>query len=264
MKKFVLILLAALSLISCEDIETNEVALQANVDNRLYKSNDARAALNEDGSLTIQGFTGDESLTLRISRLAEGNFSIGEGSPNSAFYEDFEGNLYTTEPDGEGTITISELNENNKTLSGKFEFNAFLPGIDTIFVSRGTLYNVSYSGGEIDDPTNAGSFSAKVEGNPFIPITVSSRDTGNTIITSGSTANSTIVISVTSNVEPGEYSLPRAGFGAKYQDANGPETTAEGLINILEHDTTGKTIKGTFTFLTNRTEITEGQFDVAY
>ncbi|SRX73346.1 DUF6252 family protein [Aequorivita antarctica] len=264
MKNILFVLLAALSLISCEDIETNEVALQANVDNRLYRSNDARAALNEDGSLTIQGFTDEESLTIHLSRLAEGNFGIAEGLPNYAIYEDMGGSIYTTRPNGVGVVTISEVNETNKTLTGTFNFNAFLPGIDTVYVSKGALHNVSYSGGDIVDPTNAGTFSAKVDGNQFIPVTVTSRNTGNTIITSGSTVNATIVISVTAGVEPGEYTLPRGGFAAKYQGLTGPEETVDGIITILEHDTTAKTINGTFSFITNRTEITEGQFNVAY
>src|SRR5690606_10937852 len=145
------------------------------VDNRLYKSNDARAVVNEDGTLTIQGFTDNESITLRVSQLAERNFQIGEEFPNSAIYEDAGGNVNTTSPDGVGVVTISDLNENNKALSGTFRFNAFLPGIDTVFVSRGALYNISYSEGEIGDPTNAGVFMAKVDNNPFLPIIVSAR-----------------------------------------------------------------------------------------
>lgn len=264
MQKFLFALLATILLVSCEDTQTNEVALQAQVDDRLYTSADARAALNEDGTLTIQGFSDEESMTLQLSRLGEGNFAIGQGTSNYAVYEDMGGNIYTTKPNGEGVVTISEHNEANKTLSGTFNFNAFLPGIDTIYVSKGTLYNVSYGGGDIGDPTNAGLFSAKVDGNPFIPVTVSSQNTGNTIITSGSTANATIVISVTAAVEPGEYTLPRGGFGAKYQGPTGPEETVEGLITILEHNVTEKNIKGTFSFITNRTEVTEGQFDVTY
>lgn len=264
MKKYIFFLLATLSLISCEDIETNDVALQANIDNRFYASNDARASLNEDGSLTIQGFTQDESLTLKLSRLAEGNFGIGENKPNYAVFEDMGGNIYTTRPDGEGIISISEMNETNKTISGTFHFNAFLPGIDTIYVSKGVLHNISYTGGEILDPNNAGTFSAKVNGNPFSPITVTSRDTGNTIITSGVGVNSTIVISVPSNVEPGIYTIPGGGFVAKYQGANGPETTDGGEITIVEHNTTEKTIKAAFSFLTNRSEVTLGAFNVAY
>ena len=264
MKKFLFIFLAVFSLISCEDIQNNEVALQAKVDDRLYISADTRAVLNDDGSLTIQGFTEDESLTIQLSSLKKGNFEIAEGRPNYAIFEDFEGNIYTTKPNGEGMVTISDLNENNKTISGTFNFNAFLPGIDTIYVSRGTLHNVPYSSGEIPDPSNAGTFSANVNGNTFIPIIVTARNTGNTIITSGSTANATIAISVTASVEPGDYTLPRGGFAAKYQDITGPEATAEGLITILDHDLTAKTIKGTFSFLTNRSEITEGKFEVAY
>ncbi|PHR10351.1 MAG: hypothetical protein COA40_14660 [Aequorivita sp.] len=264
MKKFLFVLLAALSLISCEDTQTNELALQAKVDDRLYTSADARAALNDDGTLTIQGFNDEESMTIQLSRLDEGNFSIGQGSANYAVYEDMGGNIYTTNPNGEGVVTISELNETNKTLSGTFNFNAFLPGIDTIYVSKGILYNVSYTGGDIVDPTNAGLFSAKVDGNPYIPVIISSRNTGNTIIISGSTANATMVISVTAGVEPGEYILPRGGFSAKYQGVSGPEDTVEGLITILEHNVSEQTIKGTFSFITNRTEITEGEFDVTY
>ena len=264
MKKYIFLLLATLSLISCEDIEKNDPALQANIDNSFYSSNDTRASLNENGSLTIQGFTQQESLTLQLSRLAEGNFRIGEETPNYAIFENFVGDIYTTRPDGEGMITISELDETNKTISGTFHFNAFLPGIDTIYVSKGFLHNVSYTGGEIPDPNNAGTFSANVNGNPFISIVVSSRDTGSTIITSGTGANSTIVISVPSNVEPETYTIPRSGFQAKYQGDNGPETTDEGVITILEHNTSEKTIKGTFSFFTNRSEITEGAFNVAY
>jgi hypothetical protein len=264
MKNFLFILLAAISLVSCEDTKTNEVALQAKVDNTLYISADARAALNEDGTLTIQGFNQDESMTIQLSRLGEGNFAIGEGTRNNAIFEDAGGNIYTTNPDGEGVVTISELNETNKTLSGTFNFNAFLPGIDTIYVSRGTLFNISYSGGDIIDPSNVGLFKAKVDNNPFIPIVVSSRNTGNTLIVSGSTANATIVISVPPTVEPGEYALPGGGFAAKYQGLTGPETTVEGMVKIVEHNITAKTIKGTFSFITNRTEITEGEFDVVY
>jgi hypothetical protein len=264
MKKCLFVLLGILSLISCEDTETNDVALQANVDNRLYESNDARAVLNEDGTLTIQGFTDEESITLRVSQLAERNFSIGEGLPNNAIYEDAGGNIYTTSPDAEGLVTISDLNETNKTFSGNFRFYAYLPGIDTIYVSKGTLYNISYSSGEIDDPTNAGAFTAKVDNNPFLPIVVSARDTGNKILISGSTANATIAISVPQNAEVGVFTLPRNGFTAKYQDVTGPETTAEGLITITEHNTGQRKLKGTFSFITERTEITEGEFDIIY
>ncbi len=258
------LLLAVLPFISCDDIETNEVALQAQIGNRLYASNDARASEGADGSLMIQGFTQEETMTLRLSRLGEGNFGIGEGLPNYAVFEDFNGNTYLTNPDGEGLVTISEVDQNKKTLSGTFHFSAMLPGIDTIYVSKGVLYNVPYDGGDIDDPTQAGIFSAKVDGNPFLPIIVSARDTGNSLAISGSTSNATIAITVPSQVEVGENQLPKNGYIAKYQDGSGPQTTSSGQINITAHDPAARTIKGNFSFITNLSEITEGQFEVTY
>ncbi|WP_026451280.1 DUF6252 family protein [Aequorivita capsosiphonis] len=264
MQKYIFFLLAALSLFSCEDIEKNDPALQANIDNNFYASNDARASLNDDGSLTIQGFTQLETLTLQLSQLAEGNFTIAEGRPNYAVFQGLGGNTYSSRPDGEGMITISEVNEANKTLTGTFRFNAFLPGIDTIYVSKGVLHNISYAGAEITDPTNAGTFSAKVNGDTFTPLSVSANDTGNTLVIAGVGANSQIVISMPSNVEPDAYTIPRSGFNAKYQDADGLDTTEEGLITILEHNISERTIEGTFSFVTNRSEITVGAFNVTY
>lgn len=253
-----------MSLVSCDDTQTNVVALQAKVDNNLYISTDARAAVNPNGTVTIQGFDQDESITLHISRLGEGNYTIEEGARNYAIYADMGGNLYTTDPNGAGIITISEVNETNQTLTGTFKFNAFLAGIDTVYVSKGVLYDVPYSGVNIDDPNNAGSFSAKVNGNTFMPLTVSSRSTNNAIITSASSDNATLMISVPTNVEPGEYTLPRAGFTARYQGVDGLETTAEGVVNIIEHNIPATTLKATFSFVTDLSVITEGQFDVGY
>lgn len=264
MKKFIFFLLATLSLISCEDIERNDPALQANIDNNFYASTDARAALNEDGSLTIEGFTQKESLKLQLSQLGEGNFTIGEGRRNYATFQDIGGNVYSTRPDGAGMVSISEVNETNKTITGTFHFNAFLPGIDTIYVSKGILYNVSYNTREITDPTNPGTFSAKVNGDTFTPITISATNTGSSIIVSGTGANNSILISVPSNVEPDEYAIPRSGFEAKYQGPDGLETTESGWITVLEHNTSESTIKAVFSFGTNRTEITLGAFNITY
>lgn len=264
MKKFLFLFIATLALISCEDTQTNEVALQAKVNNRLYISKDARASQNEDGSVTIQGFTQDESLTLHLRSLREGNFAIGEGRPNYAIFEDMGGNLYTTVPDGEGQVTISDLNEVNKTLSGTFKFSAMLPGIDTIYVSRGVIFDVSYAGSGIEDPTNTDTFSADVNGNPFIPITIAARDTGNRIAITGSTSSTSISLTLSRNIEVGQYIVPQGG-SIVYRDNSGTQPTEDGIIKITAHNTTDKTISGTFSFnTTESTSITNGKFSVSY
>ena len=264
MKNFLFPLLAVLLFCSCEDTEINEIALQAKVDNRFYKSADARAILNDDSTLTIQGTSQREGLTIKLGSLRDGNFSINGGANNYAIYEDLGGNIYTTQPNGDGVVTISELNEINKTISGTFNFNAILPGIDTIFVSQGVMYNIPYNDGTITDPNNAGSFTAKVDANPFSPITVIARKTENNIVISASTASTSIVLQLKGDVEPGSFTLPQSGFKATYRNADGEQTTTEGLIEVSAHNMADKTIKGTFRFTTNRAQITEGQFEITY
>ncbi len=219
MKKILAILCSALSLISCEDTQINEVVFQAKINNDFYISTDAQAAVNDDGTVTILGNTRNESLTLKLSRLAEGDFIINEGRINTGSYQDFDGNLFTTIPFGEGIVNISRLDENSQTLTGTFKFTAYQVGVDTVSVSKGVLYNIPYSGSGIDNPNNAGSFTAKVNNVRFTPITVTSQSTGNSIITSAATSAANILISLPSDVEVGDYTLPLGNFQARYQGA---------------------------------------------
>lgn len=264
MKRFILAAFVIVGLSSCDDVERSETALQANINNSFYKSNDARAIKNEDGSMTIQGFNSDETLTLHLARVAKRTFNIEEGSANYATYENMGGMRYTTQPNGTGQIVVSELDEVNNTVSGTFKFEAFLHGIDTIFVEKGVFFEVPFSSDDMGDPNSAGRFSAKVNGSAFEPITVVAKNTGNSILVSGNTANTTISISVPVSVEAGEYTLPRSGFTARYQDATGSQNADGGEIIILEHTANTKTLKGSFSFVTADNEITEGSFEVVY
>ncbi len=263
MKNFVLLLLIGLSLASCEDTEINEFTMQAKIGDQLYTSSEAHAFLAEDGSLVIQGSSYLESLTLNLSRLKVGNYTIGDGSTNSAEYT-MDGNIYKTNPNGTGLISISSVNEGNKTINGTFRFNAILPGIDTVYVSKGVLYNISYDNGQIGNPANAGTFSAKVDGEVFLPTVVSANETSGSIKISGNTLTAKITIQVPSNLEIGGHLLSENGYSAVYQDETGAQVTSEGSISIANHNSITKTIKGTFSFLTEQSEITEGQFEVVY
>ncbi|QAA81805.1 hypothetical protein EI546_08770 [Aequorivita sp. H23M31] len=264
MKNLVLFLLILISMVSCEDHETNEFAIQAKIGDRLYISTEARASMGEDGGYIIQGSSSSESLTIRLSQLKEDTFMIGEGSSNYATFEDFNGNLFSTLPDGTGSVTISEVDEVNKTLSGIFNFNATLPGIDTIYVSKGVLYNVPYDFGQIDIPGEAGTFSAKINGVPFLPLIVTAVEAGGSIKVAGSKLTESIVLTLPSGVQLGEFQLSDEGYSATYQNEEGMQTSTEGRISITEHDLVTGSLKGTFSFLTDQSEITEGQFEVIY
>lgn len=264
MKNILLILLSFLFITSCEDTKINETAFQAKVDNRLYQAADARVTLNDDGSLTILGSSQNEGMTIKLNNLSENNYLIGEGSSNFAIYEDEGGNIYSTQPDGKGEVTLSEVNEINKTISGTFYFNAILPGIDTIYVSKGTLFNIPFTDGSETDPINAGSFTAKIDANDFLPIIVTARKTDSKISISANNINSSITVELTSDVAMGNYTIPQSGFKAIYANADGSQTTINGLIVVHEHNPTDKTLRGTFRFKTDQSQITEGKFNITY
>ena len=262
MKNFFLFLFTALLLFSCDTTEINEFAMQASIDDELYESDFAQGTVNEDGSLTIEGSAHVQSITLNLSRLKEGNYRLGPESPNSATYVDMEGNIYTTAPDEPGMVIISKINSANKTLEGTFHFRAVQPGIDTVYVSRGFLYNISYHD-QTTEPTD-GFFEAKVDDEPFVAVAVSAIDDGQDIVINGVAPGGTMGIVVPNTVTAGDYTLPQNGFNANYQDSDGPQTATQGTITIVEHNLNNQAIKGTFFFTTDLREITEGQFEVVY
>ncbi|NGX84419.1 DUF6252 family protein [Aequorivita sp. KMM 9714] len=264
MKKILLVLLSAFFIISCEDTKVTDSALQANIDNNFYMAADARASVNDDGTLTILGSSQNEGMTIKLSSLAENSYTIGEGSSNFAMYEGPGGSVYTTLPDGEGMVTISEVNEVNKTISGIFHFNAILPGIDTIYVSNGTLFDIPYNNSTELDPVNAGTFSAKINDNEFLPFIVSARKTTHRISISANNVNSKITLNFKPDVSTGNYALPNSTVQAIYTNADGSKTTREGVVSLSEHNTSEKTMKGTFSFNTDNTLITEGKFNITY
>lgn len=267
MKKYILpLLLVIIGLAGCENTEDNSPALQAEIDSLFFRSNTTFQTANPDGRFIIQGLSANKTLTISIGGNQEGVYTLGTLDANYAVYEDALGNSYATNPLGNGTVTLTNVGSNGE-MSGTFEFMAVLPGIDTVFVSKGIFFDVP--SGVIDDDddqggVNDGTFSALVNNVPFDPATVTATDTGNSIIVSGTTTSTSILIRVPVAVEPGAYDLPMNGFQATYaQSAAGQEAT-DGLITITVHDTSTKNIQGTFSFQAGLNEVTSGEFNVNY
>ena len=53
----------------------------------------------------------------------------------------YNGKIYTTQPDSEGELIITEWNENEKIISGTFSFKAY-HGTQQITISSGEFYNI--------------------------------------------------------------------------------------------------------------------------
>ena len=265
MKKFFLLLfVGVLAFSSCENVEDNSTVIQAEVDSVFFKSFDAIGTRLEDGSITMQGITDNEILTLHITDFQLGTYVLGGASQNYATFEDRDGKIYTTSPNGEGVINLTDRCISCGWLSGDFRFSAILNGLDTTYVTKGVFFDVSFGTGDDDDTPNAGSFSAQIDGTPFTPISVSAVDSGNSLLISGAEAIKSIIIRVPIDVEVGNYSLPQAGFQASLAEGAVSQNATIGNISVVTHNVSARTISGSFSFITSQNTVSEGQFNVSY
>ncbi|OAB79947.1 DUF6252 family protein [Cochleicola gelatinilyticus] len=261
--RFIYALLLIVPVLSgCENVERNDPALQGILNSELYRAIDARATENTDGSFLIQGVTQRELLTLRIQRGNPAVYELGENSVNYASFEDFNGNTFSTSPNGLGEIVISNWDEVGKTLTGTFKFRAIQNGIDTLVVQRGAFFEVPYFAEDVDQV--AGTLLARINGDNFNPFTISASREENSIIIKGSTPNKLLSIRLPVEVEAGSYSLPRTDFIFKYSLNNESETAVSGNLNITNHDPAMRRISGAFSFNTDSHTISLGQFNVSY
>jgi hypothetical protein len=255
---------------SCENTEVTDIVLQAKVNDAFYRALDARITENEDGTYLIQGIAQQESLNMKVVSLELRTYDFGGTNANYASFENFNGDTYFTNPNGEGWVTISNYNEEAQTASGSFEFKAIQEGVDTIAVQNGIFYqakvlNILPDDGIIIDPvTSAGTFVCHVDGNPFNPFNVSALVSSDSIVIKGYTGIKSITIKLPLDVESNSYALPRMGFSASYEDGSGFLDSTSGNVIIFSHDLIDKKIKGTFFFLTDTKAITLGQFNVTY
>lgn len=172
-----------------------------------------------------------------------------------------------------GSVTITSINTQTKTISGTFHFKGYWSDTDdpkaAIQFTNGAFTIPYITQEETDDV-----FTAKVAGTNFV-----ATDILTAVIGSGSTefiaigaedANSnSISVSVKSNLTAGTYPITTNTLSdnvqGSYEDANGEYKAISGSVTITS--ITADRVKGTFKFTTNGTtpfNITEGTFDVEY
>ena len=268
MKRLLLILSFGIILSGCQNTETNDPTLQAELDSTFFKAIDARVTETEDGSFLIHGITQDETLTLRVAALQVGTYTLGGSSTNYGSFENTNGDTYFTNPNGSGRVIISNWDTEQKTLTGTFNFDAIIQGVDTLTVHNGIFFEAPIRA--LDDPdtidpsTNAGTFVAHIDDNPFNPFNVSAVETTDSIIITGSTTNRSIVIKVPKDIEAGNVTLPAPSINLQYIDGDGTQSAITGNLIIFAHELGIKNIKGTFYFQAATKTISLGQFNVRY
>lgn len=266
MKNLLILFFATLVIASCNNTETNSPAFQASIEDEFFKANFTEANYIESGEyFVLQGKNNNQIITLRGSYPPDGvNIEFGEGSENFAIYEDINGIVYSTAVSGgDGSMRINENSTEDKNISGEFNFTAISISQDTLSISGGVFYKVSYLNEE-GDGSNSGSFSAELNGSAFVPLDVFANDNGSAIVVKGVINSETILLGFPDDVEAGTYELPMGGFTARVDNGSDNEDAISGEVVIIAHDITEKTISGTFQFQTPTNTVNTGQFNVTY
>jgi len=272
MKNNILLLLSFIVIIGCvigcDKIEDNSPAFQAKVDTILYRSNDARAEINGDGALTLQGLTDSEIISIHLSGSQEGTYPIIGDGFNRASFQNAIGSVYTTKPFGHGEVKITKSDASG--ITGNFKFTGYRFGLDTLVVSQGFFYQVPIISGSTEDEPEPQNFlfTAKVNGENFVPSLITATDNGSRIAISGTVDNRNITLSVPNEITVGNYVIDNTDYRATYSVGDTTFETLSGSVTISGHYTDTNQIAGTFTF--NCTDgvtpvsITEGEFIVTY
>lgn len=233
---------------------------------------------NEVQMLQIMAIKLDQSavtIQFPITNLSTGTFTFTGDEPGNLNYISSGMNAYSsTETNGSFTITITEVNTENKTISGTFSATLVdFMGTETVEVTNGVINNVSYGNTNL---YSNGSMSLSNNGSPIImddnfedgtSLWMMESSFGNTITVTGSSAivNNNFgiyVITLPKDATPGTYSLTSdEGYSAGFSNSNSEYNITQGNITIVSH--VGNTIVATFNFTANNggnnVSITNGQ-----
>ena len=156
MKRLILPVLAIFIMAGCsDDVSFNTPSIQGMVGGHLFHSMDPVGQTNGNGTLTIKGEDGSQSIALTISSANIGQeYEFGGDSENVATFQTSDGVLYSTDTAGVGTLKVKG-NENNQ-ISGTFYFYATPNGGegDTLNISQGAFFGVPVggAGGDVGVP----------------------------------------------------------------------------------------------------------------
>ncbi len=262
------VLVLAICLASCENTEDSSPALQGQLDDFFYKATDARGTKNDDGTVTLQGVTQSETLTLHLRGDGLGTYPLGPGEPNYARFEDNGGNMFSTTENGSGEIVITDRCISCGWLTGTFNFTAIQTGVDTLNMNKGVFFRVSFLSGQLPSDTpqqSDGGMTAEVNGDDYEANNVSADLVGDVIKIEGFKDNQIIELTIPSDGVPGNYDYPSSGFSASLFTDGIEDPAVSGLISINFNNTATREARVFFSFMTEGgEEVTLGNTRVDY
>jgi len=270
------------------DIEVNSPALQATVDGKLFRPDIKEAIIHDDGTLVIQGATGNESISFTISATKTGTYKIGEQKAVSLVnFQDNNAKFISKNGISNGEIIVTEIHNNE--ISGNFYFQD-LKGSDgrSITFQNGWFYRLPIKDfvpeviiekeeiiEEEEEEENINicllnaSLTARMDGVPMIAYNHDAIPFGvnnPSILIKATNKNEEIEIVFPIDVTIGEHSLTGSGdYSATYSLDKDKSSATSGRLTITSHNTETQCISGNFEFTTTSGAIvTEGLFEYGY
>lgn len=268
--------------------EGNETGVfKVDFDNETYTAETVSATIL-DNVINISGLrsSSQDVFTINVFATTTGTYPLGvtqnQVEVNAIAYIDSgTGNVWSSVKDfitQQGEITITEIDEVNKTISGTFFFTGYNTFQETKGFTNGVFTKISYDT-DVSTSDNDNAFFAKIDDVEFVEDGIGgallSLPGTPSIITISATKTSleTISISVNADIAIGTYdfSTLNTPMGQYNLSLTEGVVSDSGTLKITSHDTTNKRIIGTFSFSASSIlgtgssyEITEGSFDVTY
>ena len=214
--------------------------------------------------LIIEG-SARETVILQVESPEVGIYDITASNNNQALFA-VDSQLYLTEGESTGgTIEIESINDGS--VSGNFFFDARLNGLgERLNFNKGVFFRIPFEDSGSDDDNGDGTinenFQALVDGADFNADVTQTTISNNILNISGIQSDVIISITLTTELEPGDYDITTDGEqNATYTQNENAESAVDGTLTIDTLDE--NQITGSFSFTTeNGIEITQGQFEL--
>lgn len=255
----------------------------ATIDGVKFTADKVSAASMSLGVIALTGISNaGESITLRVADSGVHMYALDIGSASNvgAYSKDSEFAFATNQGDSPeqsgGTLSVTSINTDKKTISGKFSMNVYrqYDGKQKK-ITEGVFKDISYETEPLPPANAKDTFRVKVDGTAFPVYSIAAFNLFNMISISANdqAAGKTIGLTMPSGVKAGTYDL--SPFGPEFIGQYNPTSTtylsaSSGKIIILEHNVSAKRIKGNFNFEAKellgdtKANLTEGYFSVTY
>lgn len=247
------------------------------------------------GFINLTGISADDrQLSIMLNDTIPGTYTLDQQSTSVAFYGSIDSTanfIYSTNQGADasqagGTVTVTQIDPINHTISGTFSFTVFRD-VDgkQLQLANGVFLKLPYASQA--SVSSDDTLQATIDGGKWSALIIQAADIANQLIIKGSNVSGTqtLGLNMPTNITPGQYTLDYTTytyFGAYSPSPNivlasapPSASTTPGVLEILENDAVSRRIKGTFSFTavdpsdpqgltTPPKQVTAGFFNVTY